>query len=167
MKKKNIPYVLLGGAILIGIVALVVWQSKPIEGTQTIANLGNQHIDTVTSPHAHYNSSPPTSGPHIGSIAPWGVSDEPIPNERQVHNLEDGGVMVQYHPDRLTNEQVAELTEAAISVGRKHVIVAPYLEMEHAIAVSAWNRLLALESVDADLIGEFIRKYEGLDHHAR
>ena len=44
-----------------------------------------------------YNSEPPTSGPHLPYIAPWGIHTRPIPNELQVHNLEDGGVMVQYN----------------------------------------------------------------------
>lgn len=167
MKKKTFGYWVLALAVLVGLVALAVWQSKPIEGVERVADLGNEHIESITSVHEEYNSSPPTSGPHIGSIAPWGVHSEPIPNETQVHNLEDGGILIQYRGDRLSKEQIDELEEVGTATGRKHVIVAPYLEMEHTIAVTAWNRLLALESVDTDLIGQFIRKYEGLDHHAR
>ena len=121
----------------------------------------------MTEDHIAYNSIPPTSGPHIGNIAPWGVHDEPIPNEMQVHNLEDGGVMVQYRADLVSSDQIKELTDIVAEVGRKHIIIAPYPDMEHTIAVTAWNRLLILEVVDADLIGEFIRKYEGLDHHVK
>ena len=41
--------------------------------------------------------APPTSGPHYSQLADWGIHDEPISNELQVQNLEDGGVMVQYN----------------------------------------------------------------------
>ena len=57
---------------------------------------GNAHIQTLDEPHVPYNSDPPTSGPHMPYIAPWGIHTEPIPRELQVHNLEDGGVVVQY-----------------------------------------------------------------------
>jgi hypothetical protein len=53
--------------------------------------LGNQHID-VPQTFDDYNSTPPTSGPHYGQLAAWGVHEQPLPNELQIHNLEDGGV---------------------------------------------------------------------------
>ena len=60
-------------------------------------DLGNLHILTPEEPHTPYNSEPPTSGPHLPYLAPWGIHTEPISKELQVHNLEDGGVMVQYN----------------------------------------------------------------------
>jgi hypothetical protein len=35
---------------------------------------GNEHIPTAETPHVPYNSDPPTSGPHLPYIAPWGVT---------------------------------------------------------------------------------------------
>ncbi|MCX6022176.1 MAG: DUF3105 domain-containing protein [Chloroflexi bacterium] len=61
---------------------------------QLMADLGNRHVtatDEVT-----YNSEPPTSGPHLPNLASWGVHSEPVDTKLQVHNLEDGGVVVQY-----------------------------------------------------------------------
>jgi hypothetical protein len=60
---------------------------------------GNLHVAGPDTPHEKYNSDPPTSGPHLPYIAPWGVHTRPIPRELQVHNLEDGGVVVQYNCD--------------------------------------------------------------------
>src|SRR5713226_7403923 len=60
-------------------------------------DLGNLHIQTPEEPHTPYNSEPPTSGPHLPYLAPWGIHTETITKELQVHNLEDGGVMVQYN----------------------------------------------------------------------
>src|SRR5947199_7765458 len=66
---------------------------------------GNLHIPTADSPHEPYNSDPPTSGPHLPYIAPWGVHTRPIRTPLQVHKLEDGGVIVKY------NCQCRELVE--------------------------------------------------------
>ena len=38
-----------------------------------VPSLGNEHIPTAETPHVPYNSDPPTSGPHLPYIAPWGV----------------------------------------------------------------------------------------------
>ena len=59
--------------------------------------LGNQHLPSGETLHVPYNTRPPTSGPHLPSIARWGLHTQPIPHELQVHNLEDGGVLVQYN----------------------------------------------------------------------
>jgi hypothetical protein len=90
--------------------------------------------------HGKYNSTPPTSGPHIGSeVAPWGVHTDPIENEVQVHNLEHGGVMFQYNCE--CPEAIAILEQLADpSTGYPvKVIAAPYPEMEVEIALTSWH----------------------------
>src|SRR6266850_1111312 len=76
------------------VVALIVgWFAYRAQANlpgQKFADLGNLHVQTVGDPHEPYNSTPPTSGPHLPYIAPWGIHTRPIPNELQVHNLEDG-----------------------------------------------------------------------------
>lgn len=74
-----------------------------------VATLGNEHIASLTSGHPPYNSDPPTSGPHVGYIAPWGTHTVPIPKELQVHNLEDGGVAVPYNCPQGCPELVEKL----------------------------------------------------------
>jgi hypothetical protein len=134
---------------------------------EKIANMGNRHIDSIGAEHESYNSNPPTSGPHVGNIAPWGVSKEIIPDELQIHNLEDGGVIIQYHADKISREDIETLETVVQESGRKHVIVAPRYDMEYAIALTAWNRLLPLDHVDQEKIHQFIAAYEGMDHHTR
>src|SRR5258706_7161780 len=82
-----------------------------------------------------YNSDPPTSGPHLPYIAPWGVHVRPIPRELQVHNLEDGGVVVQYGcecPDVVTR------LRDIVNRYDRHVILAPYPGMQSRIWLTAW-----------------------------
>ena len=44
----------------------------------------------------NYNSFPPSSGPHFQTPAPWGIYEEPIKQTILVHNLEHGGIVIQY-----------------------------------------------------------------------
>jgi hypothetical protein len=126
--------------------------------------LGNVHIQMVTEPHVPYNSEPPTSGPHLPYIAPWGIHTEPIVKELQVHNLEDGGVMVQYHCAAPCPDLVAKLTEI-VRRYETQVILAPYPAMRTRIALTAWTRLDAFDDFDETRIVRFIRAYRGIDHH--
>src|SRR5216117_4287338 len=123
---------------------------------------GNLHIPTADSPHEPYNSDPPTSGPHLPYIAPWGVHTRPIPLPLQVHNLEDGGVLVQY------NCECPELAEQLRAIVRRYdrqVILAPYPTMKSRIALTAWTRIDAFDAFDETRIVRFIEAYRGIDHH--
>ncbi len=59
-----------GAALIIGGIAYQSFASLP--GT-SVPSQGNDHVQAVTDLHSPYNSDPPTSGPHVGSIAPWGM----------------------------------------------------------------------------------------------
>jgi len=126
--------------------------------------LGNMHIKDPTDPHVPYNSVPPTSGPHLPYIAPWGVSKTPIPDELQVHNLEDGGVMIQYSCTNC-DTLIAQLENLAVKYNK--VIVAPYPKMKTPIALTAWARIDTMDRYDEARIERFIKAYMGIDHHVR
>lgn len=156
---------------------------------RAVDTLGNEHVASPSTPHIPYNTSPPTSGPHLQWVAKWGVHQTPILRELQVHNLEDGGVVIQYKcetpcPDLVGKleglaaryRQKADAERAAVSPLRKdpqqparsrydHLIVAPYPDMESRIALTAWGRIDTLESYDEARIVRFIEAYIGIDHH--
>jgi len=123
---------------------------------------GNLHIASADSPHTPYNSDPPTSGPHLPYIAPWGVHTRPIVRELQVHNLEDGGVLVQYNCE--CPDLVAKLA-AIVQRFDRNVILAPYPGMKHKIALTAWTRIDTLDELDEGRVTRFIEAYRGIDHH--
>jgi hypothetical protein len=131
---------------------------------ERLTDLGNEHIQTSSDPHVAYNSDPPTSGPHLPYIAPWGVHTRPIPLELQVHNLEDGGVVVQYNCT--CPELVAQLS-GIVAKYDKQVILAPYPAMKSRIALTAWTRLDRFEEFDGKRVVRFIEAYRGIDHHNR
>jgi len=125
---------------------------------------GNLHIQTESEPHVPYNSDPPTSGPHLPYLAPWGVHTVPVAKELHVHNLEDGGIMVQYRCPQGCPELVEKL-RAVVSQYRDKVILAPYPGLKARIALTAWTRIDAFDDLDEARIQRFIRAYRGIDHH--
>lgn len=192
-KNKKILHLFIWIALISGFVAMIIWKSSSSEVLgQSITSLGNDHIESVSTGHIPYNSTPPTSGPHLDNIAPWGVSKEPIPNELQVHNLEDGGVMVQYwcgggfdFPENSVAESnststaeviadyqkgcpelVSQLKEIVDRYGEQ-VLLAPYPELPAKIALTAWTRIDTFDEFDEKRIVNFIEAYRGIDHHVR
>jgi len=151
------------GLVAVAVAGYFAWRAADLPGT-FVASQGNAHIQLATDPHPPYNSDPPTSGPHLPYIAPWGVHTRPIQKELQVHNLEDGGVMVQY------NCECPELAEKLAAIVKRYdhyVILAPYPGMKGKIALTAWTRIDTMEEFDEARIVRFIRAYRGIDHHER
>lgn len=126
---------------------------------------GNLHLVSINSPHVPYNSDPPTSGPHMPTIASWGSYLEPIPDEYLVHNMEDAGVVLWY--DMGTAEEnaahVAALEE--VSRGYRRVIIVPRRDLGSKYVFTAWTRLQRFDDIDPEAMRRFIDAYEGIDHH--
>ncbi len=147
-----------------GVVGYLAYRAKADMPGVPAPDQGNLHIPTADAPHEPYNTDPPTSGPHLPYIAPWGIHTRPIPRELQVHNLEDGGVVVQYNCE--CPDLVAKLTEI-VNKSPQQVVLAPYPTMPHRIALTAWTRIDAFDDFDAGRIRRFIEQYRGIDHHPR
>jgi hypothetical protein len=161
--------------------ALAESPQKDAEPGQSVPLQGNLHIQSPGSPHVPYNSNPPTSGPHVPYLHRWGVSKVPLIQEIQVHNLEDGGVIIQYNCGDCS-ELVSKL-EAIVQQYQKkaeaeraktqskhpsryeHLILAPYPGMDATIALTAWGRIDKFNKFDAQRIAKFIEAYIGIDHH--
>jgi hypothetical protein len=136
----------------------------PMPG-EFVPSLGNEHIPTAETPHVAYTSDPPTSGPHLPHIAPWGVHTRPISKELQVHNLEDGGVVVNYKPQ--CADQVQAALRTIVDRYPNHVVLAPYPGLDRCIALTAWTRIDKMDEVDERRVVRFIEAYRGIDHHPR
>lgn len=156
-------------AIVGGLAALVAFDPPP-PGVQ-YPSLGNQHIQSVSEPHIPYNSSPPSSGPHVGLLARWGVHEEPVPPELFIHNLEDAGIVLAYDCPDGCPEFVEGLAQF---IDRGRVLVTPYEGIvdpdgvSHRGAAVAWTRVFYFDELDEETLKEidvFIRLYEGIDHH--
>ena len=157
------------GIVVVLVAAVGGWFAyqfaAPPPGTP-VPSMGNAHIQSVNDPHPPYNSDPPTSGPHLPHLAPWGIHTEPISNELQVHNLEDGGVLVQYRCPEGCPELVEKL-KAIVNRYDRQVILAPYPTMDKRIALTAWGRIDKFDEFDEKRVVRFIVAYRGIDHHVR
>ncbi len=99
------------------------------------ASQGQQHVEELPEDF-EYNTFPPSTGPHHPAWAPWDVYSEPVEQFRLVHNLEHGGVVIQYGSE-IPESEVQELVNW-YREDPNGVIIAPLPELEDEIALAAW-----------------------------
>ncbi|MGI9657848.1 MAG: DUF3105 domain-containing protein [Gaiellaceae bacterium] len=97
---------------------------------------GSVHVDSLPDGFA-YNSVPASQGPHHPEWLRWGVYEEPVPELNVVHNLEHGGITVQYGRDVLP-ETVAKVLEW-YAEDTDAIIVAPHDGLGAEIALAGWT----------------------------
>lgn len=144
------------GAIIFG---FVQFARRPAAGGpgEFIPDQGAQHV-AVGTPF-EYNANPPTSGPHFGTPAEWGVYQEEIHDQILIHNLEHGGVWISYKPG-IDAALVAKLEAFHHEFGRK-IIVAPRPANDADIALAAWNHLdkFSASEFSEERVRVFIKAY--------
>lgn len=122
------------------------------EAVENFSDMGVQHL-AEGAPAPEYNSDPPTSGPHAQAPAPCGIYRQPVPDVSQLHSMEHGAVVVQYHPD-LPQDQV-ELLEDINWSPAAEVIVAPRPDNPAPVALTSWTKRLLLDDVDTNVVTAF------------
>ena len=164
-KKKSTAALVWTLAIVAVALSVYYLSGASANKARDVPSLGNRHIRVGTSGAVTYNTNPPTSGPHYPTIVPWGVHWKPIDKGFQVHNLEDGGVLVQYGCTDCP--ELVKKLENVVRGYSKYVILAPYPSMKHRIALTAWGKIDTLEAFDEKRITAFIDAFRGIDHHPR
>ena len=106
---------------------------------------------------------PPTSGRHWDRWASCGFYTEPVPDERIVHNMEHGNIIVSYN---LTDQAEIDALKAAyeaIDLTAAWGVARPYDGIaEGAVALTTWGVVDGpMAGVDADRIGRFFDAYAG------
>jgi hypothetical protein len=84
-----------------------------------------------------YDSFPPTSGPHYPEWVTWGTYGKPLPEIAAVHNLEHGGVIVQYGSG-VPATAVASLRRF-VAASPNGMLMAPLPKLGQEIALTAWT----------------------------
>ena len=104
-----------------------------------------------------YNSFPPTSGPHYQQWVLWGAYDQPVRLIQEVHNLEHGGVVIQYGSKvpRSTVEQLTSFYQSDANA----LILAPLPALGNKIALGAWTHLATCTSFDEKAFAAFRDEY--------
>jgi hypothetical protein len=132
-------------------------QEKPSTDEFSVPVMPPVHIHPGQA-HAPYNTIPPTSGPHVEMHVGQKISKTPVPEEIQVHELEHGGIFIQYNCTHC-DELIAKLEK--IAQAHEGVFVAPYPKMDTLIALTAWGKLAKLKEYNEEVIQRFINSYLG------
>ena len=136
------------------VAAISQGQCAPV---QDFPSQGGTHI-APNETHPAYNSNPPTSGWHWANPQDWGIYTTPQVQEQLVHNLEHGGIVIQYA--NLPAADVQRLT-TLVQHDRIHMILAPYpaLPSTSTVAVTAWTHLLLCNGVNEAAITRFTQTF--------
>ena len=123
---------------------------------RTFPDQGANHV-TELPKDFEYNSFPPTSGFHAPRPAIWGDYDDVVDQMALVHNLEHGGVVVQYGND---------VAQAAIDqIGLWYadspngLVVARLPRLGSRIALTAWTRAAICTRFDEEAFDAFRGAY--------
>jgi hypothetical protein len=120
-----------------------------------IPDLGQEHVAVGTP--ITYNSNPPTSGPHYPYWAGWGIYKNPPADEFLVHNLEHGGVIISYNPNRIKDQELQRLRAQTRSLSKinPRIILTPRQNLDKAIALTAWTYVQKLDRYDSRAVKAF------------
>jgi hypothetical protein len=124
---------------------------------QAFPSQGNDHIQPDQS-HPPYSTNPPTSGWHWANPQEWGIYTTPQVQEQLVHNLEHGGIVVQYRD--LSSEEIKTLTALVIH-DRYHRLLAPYPGLPEGtkVALTAWAHLQNCNGINEEALRAFTEAY--------
>jgi hypothetical protein len=124
---------------------------------KTYPDQGQKHFTSPTQTF-DYNSSPPTSGSHEPSPAIWNLYDEPIDERILVHNLEHGGIVIQYGKD-IPQPTVGKITDDFYRPNPNGIILAPLPKLGDKIAMTAWTHLATCKKFNEDAFVAFRDAY--------
>jgi hypothetical protein len=136
-------------------------------GTQSEVSPSQEHFpDTLNIGEVvpeGYLTTPPTSGRHWNGWVQCGFYTSPVPDERIVHNMEHGNIIVSYN---LTDQaQIDALAEAFDDIGLTNAwgVARPYDEIpEGTIYLTTWGVIDGpMHEVDGDRIERFFEAYSG------
>ncbi len=145
-------------AVIVGIVLATGGQSASAAlsaagcTVQTFPSEGRSHVDKLPKGYK-YNSFPPTSGSHNTQWALWNIYTQPVPFLNSVHNLEHGGLVVQYG-DKVSAETVQQIT-AWYAQDPTALLVAPLPALGEKVAFTAWTQLAMCPGFDEKAANAF------------
>lgn len=117
---------------------------------------GRNHTQNINA-KISYNSFPPTSGTHYYDPARWGNYPTPVALVQEVHNLEHGGIVIQYG-DRVSQAD-RDTLNAYYDDDPVGILMAPLPKIGTRIAVTAWTHLMVCQKVDTKAFDKFKKKY--------
>jgi Protein of unknown function (DUF3105) len=118
------------------------------------ALVGEHSIQNPSGTSPKWNTDPPTSGPHYGIPAVFGIYEVELEIARVVHNLEHGGIYILYGKD--VPESTVEQLRSFYVDHKTGTIMAPLDRLGDKFALGAWV-------VDGDTDNGFLAKCKTFD----
>jgi hypothetical protein len=135
----------------------------PIECTSLCTTCGacEQLLSYPSAKHMTdltYTDPPPAGGSHNPCWTHYGVHDEAVPDERWVHNLEHGGVVLLYNCPQGCAAELAQLKSMVDSYQSKWIVLTPNAELPKRFAIVAWWRRIVTDCLDMPTFRTFYEK---------
>ena len=169
-RQRTILYAIAGSGViaLIVVIALVVLgggNSNAKTAAKALQSAGCQYKHYAEQPRSpHYvtlnpspaptwNSFPPTSGRHYGQWVLWGNYTEAQPLIKEVHNLEHGGVIIQYG-NKVPRSEITKINDFWQS-DPNAMLVAPLPKLGDKIALTSWTQWAECTRFDQNAFAKF------------
>jgi hypothetical protein len=173
-RHRAILYAIAGSGVvaLIAVIALVVvggGNGNAKAASKALAAAGCQyrhypiqvrlpHYTTLNpSPPPHWNSFPPTSGRHYYQWVLWGDYTEPQPLIKEVHNLEHGGVIIQYGT-KVPKSDITQINELW-QKDPNAMLIAPLPKLGDKIALTSWGQWAECTHFNKNAFSKFISAF--------
>jgi hypothetical protein len=125
---------------------------------KTFPDLGARHVESLEA-KVKYNSFPPTSGSHYFQPVIWGRYPSPISQVQGVHNLEHGGVIIQYGSG--APQATVDRLGAFYDDSPNALLLSPLPELKNKIALTAWTHLALCPHLGEAAFKAFRDAYRG------
>lgn len=160
--------------VVIAAVAAVVFFSRESDETigGSIASAGCDDIETFdeagsedarghveAGTDVQYDTSPPTYGQHSDQTAPAGFSEEPIPEENYVHNLEHGQIVIHYSPD--VSEETKDKIDTLVDQEGQATLAVPTEGLDKPIYFTAWGASQGCDEPAQEAADAFRTRFQG------
>ncbi|MCS7067232.1 MAG: DUF3105 domain-containing protein [Meiothermus sp.] len=139
----------------------LIAQGQPELEAQVIshADAGRGHINLGTP--VQYATDPPTSGVHWPNWTNPGFYERPEPKEKLVHALEHGNVVIYYDTPSAEALNQIRSWQRRFTGQWDGLVVVPKPGLGQTIELTAWNKLLRLDTWNAALAAAFVDAYRG------
>jgi len=169
-------WILIGGSLVVLLGGLALWiygQGRAYAAFQEAARRGQPALSRVeTFPEEgrthlqpgerwSYRTDPPTSGPHSPDWVNPGFYTAELPPERLVHSLEHGHIVIYYEDPGPEAIRTLQVWARMFTGPWDGVVVVPKRGLGRAVILTAWTRMLRLDSFDADAAAAFIEAFRG------
>ena len=133
-----------------------------VEGVGVQQEIMPSRIHVPEEQTVAYNTTPPTSGNHWDWWARCGFYEDGLPDERIVHNLEHGNIVVSYNlPPGPELDRLKEFMDN-FELAPAWAVTRFYDKIpEGTVALSVWGVLDTMQGVDEARIENFFRTYYG------